>query len=88
MLKKIKNISFLFTLFIFIFLTTNYYFSDKNIKHTNKSRSSYSLKKQDNLPLLRNDTSNIIVYKSDLDDFKKNRKKRFWEKLISNNINE
>ena len=52
--------------------------------YINKSRSSYSLKDKNNLPLLRNDTSNIIIYKSDLDDFKKNRKKRFWEKLISN----
>ena len=85
MLKKIKNISFLFTLLIFIFLTTSYYFSDTNIIHINKSRSSYSLKDKNNLPLLKNDTSNIIIYKSDLDDFKKKRKKRFWERLISNN---
>jgi len=84
MFKKIKNISFLFSLIIFIFLITNYYFSDENILYINKSRSSYSLKDKNNLPLLRNDTSNIIIYKSDLDDFKKNRKKRFWEKLISN----
>ena len=85
MLKKIKNISFLFTLLIFIFLTTSYYFSDTNIIHINKSRSSYSLKDKNNLPLLKNDTSNIIIYKTDLDDFKKKRKKRFWERLISNN---
>ena len=85
MLKKIKNISFLFTLLIFIFLTTSYYFSDKNIININKSRSSYSLKDKNNLPLLKNDTSNIIIYKSDLEDFKKKRKKRFWERLISNN---
>ena len=85
MLKKIKNISFLLTLLIFIFLTTSYYFSDTNIIHINKSRSSYSLKDKNNLPLLKNDTSNIIIYKSDLDDFKKKRKKRFWERLISNN---
>jgi len=84
MFKKIKNISFLFSLIFFIFLITNYYFSDENILHINKSRSTYSLKDKNNLPLLRNDTSNIIIYKSDLDDFKKNRKKRFWEKLISN----
>ena len=41
---------------------------------------------QDNndLPLLKNDTSNIIVYKDDIEEFKKKRKKRFWEKLITN----
>jgi hypothetical protein len=39
---------------------------------------------RNNLPVLKNDTSNIIIYINDLEDFKKKRKKRFWEKLISN----
>ena len=38
----------------------------------------------ENLPVLKNDTNNIIIYKNDLEEFKKKRKKRFWEKLISN----
>ena len=37
------------------------------------------------LPTLKNDTSNIIDYKNDIENFKKKRKKRFWEFLISNN---
>ena len=84
MYKKIKNITFLLSLIIFIFLTINYYLSDKNIIYTNKSRSSYSLEVNQKLPILKNDTSNIITYKNGLDKFKKKRKKRFWEKLISN----
>ena len=36
------------------------------------------------LPVFENDTNNIIVYKNDLEKFKKERKKRFWEKLINN----
>ena len=39
---------------------------------------------KNNLPILENDTNNIIIYIDDLEDFKKKRKKRFWEKLISN----
>ena len=87
MYKKIKNIFFLITFISFIFLVTKYYFSEKNIILTNKSRSSYSLtanKDNENLPTLESDTNNIIVYKNDLEEFKKKRKKRFWEKLISN----
>jgi hypothetical protein len=38
----------------------------------------------ENLPVLKNDTKNIIIYKNDLEEFKKKRKKRPWEKLISN----
>ena len=87
MYKKIKNIFFLATFFTFIFLITKYYFSEQNLIFTNKSRSSYSLtstKDENNLTLLKNDTNNIIVYKNDLEEFKNKRKKRFWEKLISN----
>jgi hypothetical protein len=51
--------------------------------HINKSRSTYALILYNNLPLLKNDTNNIIAYKNDLEEFKKKRKKRFWEKLIS-----
>ena len=87
MFKKIINIFFLIYFFIFIFLITKYYFSEQNIIFTNKLRSSYLLtlnKDENNLTLLKNDTNNIIVYKNDLEEFKSKRKKRFWEKLISN----
>ena len=87
MFKKTINIFFLISFFIFIFLVTKYYFSEQNLIFTNKSRSLYSLtlnKYEDNLPLLKNDTNNIIIYINDLEEFKNKRKKRFWEKLISN----
>jgi hypothetical protein len=87
MFIKIKNISFLILFFIFIFLVSKHYFSEQNIVLTSKSRSSYNwLLNQDskNLPVLENDTNNIIVYKNDLEEFKKKRKKRVWERLISN----
>ena len=87
MFKKITNIFFLIFFLTFIFLVTKYYFSEQNLIFTNKSRSLYSLtlnKYEDNLPLLKNDTNNIIIYINDLEEFKNKRKKRFWEKLISN----
>ena len=85
MIQKIKNIFFLVSCFIFIFLITKYYLSDQNIIYINKSRSSYTLVTDKNLPVLINDTNNIIIYKNDLEEFKKKRKERFWEKLISSN---
>ena len=87
MYKKIKNIFFLVIFFIFIFLVTKYYFSEKNMIFTNKSRSSYlhSFKNdKNNLPVLKNDTNNVTVFMNDLEDYKSKRKKRFWENLISN----
>ena len=88
MYKKIINILCLIIFFSFTIIITKYYFSEKNIILTNKSRSSYLLKlniNSMNLPVLKNDTEDIIVYVNGLEDFKKKRKKRIWEKLISNN---
>ena len=87
MSKKIINIFFLISFITFIFLVTKYYFSEQNIILANKSRSSYSLtlrKYESNLPLLKNDTNNIIIYIDDLEEFINKRKKRIWENLISN----
>ena len=86
MFRKIKNTLFLIIFSIFTFLVTKHYFSDENVIFTNKSRSSYALQVNiDNksLPILKNDTNNIIIYKNDVEEFTKKRKKRLWEKLIS-----
>ena len=85
MYKKIKNTFTLIIFFSFVFFMTKYYFSENNVIFVNKHRSTYLTKADTNkLPLLKNDTKNIIIYINDLEDFKKKRKKRFWEKLISN----
>ena len=87
MFQKIRNIFIIISLAIFIFFVSMYYFSEQNIIITNKSRSSYAfetVREGINLPILKNDTNNIIVYRNDLEEFKKERKKRLWEKLISN----
>ena len=83
MLKKIKSIFYLVSFLIFIIFITRFYFSDQNIKETNKSRSLYSVKLNNNtqnLPLLKNDTNNIIEYINDVEIYKKKKKKyTFWD---------
>ena len=79
MLIKIKNIFYLAPLFIFIALTTSFYFSEQNIRATNKSRSFYVVKLHYDtlkLPLLVNDTNDIIEYRNDVQEFRDKRKKR------------
>ena len=86
MFEKIKNAFSLISFFLLIFLITKYYFSEKNVIFINKSRTSYSLtlsEEKNSLPVLINDTNNIIVFKDDLEEFQKKRKERIWEKLIS-----
>ena len=85
MLIKIKNIFCLASLFIFITLTTSFYFSDQNIKATNKSRSFYVVKLLHDtmkLPLLINDTDDIIEYRNDVQVFRDKIKKRIYEGLL------
>ena len=86
----IKNIFCLASLFIFITLTTSYYFSEQNIRVTNKSRSFYVVKLHYDtlkLPLLVNDTKGTIEYRNDVQEFKDKIKERIYEKLIKEETN-
>ena len=59
-----------------------HYFSNENVVKVNKNRILYSSNVEHNindLPLLENDTNNIIEYKNDIEVYKKNKKKySFW----------
>ena len=85
MLKKVINLFFLLLFFFFTILTITFYFSDENVRKTNKFRSLYSInlnKMINNLPLLKNDTSDIIQYKNDVEIYKKKKKNYiFWDLL-------
>ena len=85
MLIKIKNIFYLVSLLIFTTLTTSFYFSEQNIRATNKSRSFYAVKLLHDalkLPLLANDTNDIIEYRNDVQVFRDKIKKRIYEGLL------
>jgi len=85
MFKKVINLFFLLLFFFFTTLTITFYFSDENVRKTNKFRSLYSInlnKMINNLPLLKNDTSDIIQYKNDVEIYKKKKKNYiFWDLL-------
>ena len=85
MLKELKYAFYLLVILIFIFLTVKFYFSDENKKNYYRSISSlndkifnYSAK----LPLLKNDTNEIIEYVENKTSQNK-KKYRFW-KLLEN----
>ena len=65
MFKEIKNFIFIFVICLFLFLTVKYYFSDINKKNSNRSLGSIEEKINtyaEKLPILKNDTNNIIEY--------------------------
>ena len=85
MLKEIKYLIFIIIIGLFLFLTGRYYFSDE---HKKKSYRSYKNNNEiikiysKDLPILENDTQNVIEYVNQKN--KKNKKKfNFW-KLLKN----
>ena len=85
MIKKIKTIVYLSSFLIFFVFIFTFYFSEQNIRSSNKTRSIYLMNianKTQDLILLKNDTNNIIEYRNDIEVYKKEKKKyKFWELL-------
>jgi len=87
MYKRIVNIIILICFSIFVIVVSKYYFSEENKIRTNRSRTAWLFttnEDKSNLPLLKNDTDDVITYSDDIEMFKKKRKERIWESLISN----
>ena len=85
MLKEIKYLIFIVVIVLFIFLTGRYYFSDENKKKSYRSYNNNNEKIKlylKNLPVLENNTQNVIEYVKQTNK-KKKKKFNFW-KLLEN----
>ena len=85
MWKEVKYVIFIVVISSFLFFTVKYYLSDENVKKSYRSYNSvderikiYSLK----LPILENDTNDVIEYVNQTNK-KKKKKFNFW-KLLEN----
>ena len=86
MFKEIKYLIFISVICLFIFLISRYYFSDTNKKNSYRSLNNISEKIDiyaEKLPVLEDDTKNIIEYVEQSNN-KKKKKFNFW-KLLENN---
>ena len=84
MLKEVKYVVYLLTIFFFIFFVIKFYLSENNIKWSNKVILQYqniSDKRFINLPIIKNDTNDIIEYTSEIEDFKNKKQRKFWDLL-------
>ena len=85
MLKEIKYLIFIIVISVFIFFTGRYYFSDENLKNSYRSYKNNDEKIKlysEKLPILENDTQDIIEYVKQTNKDKK-KKFNFW-KLLEN----
>ena len=86
MIREVKYLIFVIIIILFIFFVSKYYFSDSHKKKSYRSLSNIDKKIKlysKNLPILENDTKNIIKYVKNTKN-KKKKKYYFWE-LINKN---
>ena len=87
MLKEIKYVVYLLTIFFSIFIVIKFYLSENNIKRSNMVILQYQNeldKKFNNLPIIKNDTNNIILYTNEIEEFKNKKQRKFWDLLKTN----
>ena len=83
MIKELKYFFYLLVIFVFLFFTIKYYFSDLNKKKTFRAINNLSSSIEEyssNLKVLSNDTDNIIEYVENNSNTEKN-KFYFWNLL-------
>ena len=82
---KIFNIIMFLIIIIFILSIYNYYSSNKNVdaKNYNRKNIDQILKEKIiDLPVLKNDTNNVIEFNNSLtNDIEENKKRSFWDLL-------
>ena len=86
MFKEIKYLIFISIICLFIFLISRYYFSDTNKKNSYRSLQNIDQKintYSKNIPILEDDTKNIIEY-VEQSSTKKKKKFNFWKLLETN----
>ena len=86
MFREIRYSLFIIIICLFIFFTGKYYFSDINKKKSYRSLNSLNEKINTyakKLPILKDDTKNIIEYVEQSNN-KKKKKFNFWKLIESN----
>jgi len=87
MFKEIYKVIYFIFILLFVYLLFAIYFSEENIKKIKKNRVNIenSFKEYlSNLPILENDTNDVIIYNSSEFLEKKIKKRKFWELLKKN----
>ena len=86
MLIKALNTIMILLIITFLFSIFKYYSSNKNMNKKNYNRQNIEeiiKDKISNLPILLNDTNNVIEFNNSIEDNVKEKKRSFWD-LIKN----
>ena len=81
-MKKFFKLILSLYLILFIYLIISYYFSEENAVLINQNRENHNISQQNlyKLPILRNDTDNVIKFNDNFSSENLKKKKRnFWD---------
>ena len=87
MLKEVRNVVYLLTIFFAIFFVAKFYLSENNIERSNRvilQHQKELANKFSDLPIIKSDTSDIIEHTNEVEIFL-SKKPRFWWILIKDN---
>ena len=97
MLKEVRNVVYLLTIFFAIFFVTKFYLSENNIKWSNRvilQHQKELANKFSKLPIIKSDTNDIIEYTNEVEKFLSKKPRKWWILIKDNtfdimkNINE
>lgn len=81
---KILNTIMILLIISFLFLIFNYYSSNKNMnekKYNRQNIDKIMKEKISNLPVLLNDTNNVIEFNNSIEENTNEKKRSFWDLL-------
>ena len=87
MIKEVRNVVYLLTIFFAIFFVTKFYLSENNIERSNRiilQHQNELANKFSDLPIIKSDTSDIIEHTNEVEIFL-SEKPRFFMDLIKDN---
>ncbi len=90
MLKEIRNVVYLLTIFFTIFFVTKFYLSENNIERSNKVMLQHQKVLDNilvNLPTIKTDTNNIIEHTNEVEEFLSKKSRKWWILIEDNRFN-
>ena len=90
MLKEVKNVVYLHTIFFVIFFVTKIYLSENNIERSNKVMLQHQKVLANilgDLPTIKSDTNNIIEHTNEVEEFLSKKSRKWWILIEDNRFN-
>ena len=81
MLKEVRNVVYLLTIFFAIFFVTKFYLSENNIERGNRVMLQHQKVLANvlgDLPTIKSDTSDIIEHTNEVEEFLSKKPRYFW----------